>query len=392
MSDQKFDRLLSEIRNEHVDDRVVSQAGQRVWSSVSEAPTAELGMHKLRSCEDFQTIIQPYLRNNLPEARRLLFEDHVHQCVACRRCVERAREGDLQRVWQPEMMPRGFPLWRWAMGASLLLVAGIILLALPKGLFPGQHTIRGSIQNVDGSLYVVSDDRVRVIPAGYQIRNGDGIRTAKGSTAEIRLLDGSLIEMGERSNLSVSREWKGTTIHMDGGHIIVQAAKQGTGHLYVATDDCLVSVKGTVFSVNQGTKGSRVAVIEGVVRVDYGGRTTELRAGDEDTSSASVIKVPIRNEIAWSRNAAKYLALLGDFAVLQKQFEAIPGAGLRYSSDLLPYVPDHTVIYAGDGERLELTHRASGREIFARGAIRAALWVSGKPPGLYNMRDVLGLD
>jgi 4-hydroxy-tetrahydrodipicolinate reductase len=53
---------------------------------------------------------------------------------------------------------------------------------------------------------------------------------------------------------------------------------------------------------------------------------------------------------------------------------------------------DHTVIYAGDGERLELTHRASGRDIFARGAIRAALWVIGKPPGLYDMRDVLGLD
>ena len=53
---------------------------------------------------------------------------------------------------------------------------------------------------------------------------------------------------------------------------------------------------------------------------------------------------------------------------------------------------DHTVIYAGDGERLELTHRASGRDIFARGAIRAALWAIGKPPGLYDMRDVLGLD
>jgi 4-hydroxy-tetrahydrodipicolinate reductase len=53
---------------------------------------------------------------------------------------------------------------------------------------------------------------------------------------------------------------------------------------------------------------------------------------------------------------------------------------------------DHTVIFAGDGERLELSHRASGRDIFARGAVRAALWAIGKPPGLYTMRDVLGLD
>jgi 4-hydroxy-tetrahydrodipicolinate reductase len=54
-------------------------------------------------------------------------------------------------------------------------------------------------------------------------------------------------------------------------------------------------------------------------------------------------------------------------------------------------VGDHTVIFAGQGERLELTHRASSRETFARGALRAARWVIGKPPGLYDMRDVLGL-
>jgi 4-hydroxy-tetrahydrodipicolinate reductase len=54
-------------------------------------------------------------------------------------------------------------------------------------------------------------------------------------------------------------------------------------------------------------------------------------------------------------------------------------------------VGDHTVIFAGQGERVELTHRASSRETFARGALRAARWVVGKPPGLYDMRNVLGL-
>ena len=54
-------------------------------------------------------------------------------------------------------------------------------------------------------------------------------------------------------------------------------------------------------------------------------------------------------------------------------------------------VGDHTVFFNGSGEQLELTHRASTREIFARGALRAAEWVVGKPPGLYSMRDVLGL-
>ena len=54
-------------------------------------------------------------------------------------------------------------------------------------------------------------------------------------------------------------------------------------------------------------------------------------------------------------------------------------------------VGDHTVIFAGQGERVELTHRASSRETFARGALRAARWVIGKPAGLYDMRDVLGM-
>lgn len=54
-------------------------------------------------------------------------------------------------------------------------------------------------------------------------------------------------------------------------------------------------------------------------------------------------------------------------------------------------VGDHTVIFAGDAERLELTHRATGREIYARGAVRAALWAKGKPAGLYGMDDVLNL-
>lgn len=54
-------------------------------------------------------------------------------------------------------------------------------------------------------------------------------------------------------------------------------------------------------------------------------------------------------------------------------------------------VGDHTVFFLGDGERVEITHRASSRETFARGALRAALWVVGQPPGLYDMRAVLGL-
>lgn len=53
-------------------------------------------------------------------------------------------------------------------------------------------------------------------------------------------------------------------------------------------------------------------------------------------------------------------------------------------------VGDHTVMYAGPGERIEITHKAASREIFAGGAVRAAMWATAQKPGLYNMKDVLG--
>jgi 4-hydroxy-tetrahydrodipicolinate reductase len=58
------------------------------------------------------------------------------------------------------------------------------------------------------------------------------------------------------------------------------------------------------------------------------------------------------------------------------------------SSDV---VGEHTVVFGTPGERLELTHRAHSRDTFARGAVRAARFVAGRPPGLYTMQDVLGL-
>ena len=54
-------------------------------------------------------------------------------------------------------------------------------------------------------------------------------------------------------------------------------------------------------------------------------------------------------------------------------------------------VGDHSVIFAGIGERIELVHRASDRRIYARGAVHAARWAHGRAPGLYGMAEVLGL-
>ena len=72
------------------------------------------------------------------------------------------------------------------MGAAAVAGVTFAVLAFANGLLPGQHSVRAAVQTVDGSLYAVSGAEMRVVPAGYEIRNGDEIRTAKGSTAVVR--------------------------------------------------------------------------------------------------------------------------------------------------------------------------------------------------------------
>jgi len=74
--------------------------------------------------------------------------------------------------------------------------------------------------------------------------------------------------------------------------------------------------------------------------------------------------------------------LVGERPAEQIGFHAVRGGD---------FVGDHTVVFAADGECIELSHRATSRDTFALGALRAAAWLAGKPAGLYTMQDVLGL-
>src|SRR6185436_510717 len=98
------------------------------------------------------------------------------------------------------------------------------------------------------------------------------------------------------------------------GSIIVSAAKQPSGHLYVQTKDMTVSVVGTIFLVNAEVDGSRVAVIEGEVRVHEGTTETKLRPGEQVSTSRTLAARPVKEEIAWSRQADAHLAILAAFA------------------------------------------------------------------------------
>ena len=126
---------------------------------------------------------------------------------------------------------------------------------------------------------------------------------------QFTLADGSQVEMRSRSELTVDRAADGLRIHLTNGGIIVNAAKQRSGHLYVQTKDMTVAVVGTVFVVNATDEGSRVAVIEGEVEVRDGNRETKLRPGEQVSTNPMVQARPVAEEIAWSRRAPAHLAL-----------------------------------------------------------------------------------
>jgi hypothetical protein len=203
-----------------------------------------------------------------------------------------------------------------------------------------------TVQAAEGQVYQVADTRTASVSNGTKLQQGEKVRTAKDGRAVLRLGDGSLIEMKDRSELYLTKTGKGTTIHLDRGSIVVEAAKQKDGHLYVESGDSLVSVSGTVFSVNNGTKGSRVSVIEGEVNLNHAGSDRVLRPGDQATTNPAISMIPVKEEVAWSRKADHYAAVLNGLASLKNALRQVEQPGVRNSTHLLDLMPENTVVYA----------------------------------------------
>ena len=185
----------------------------------------------------------------------------------------------------------------------------------------------------EGGVYVVpSGERLR---PGAPIRIGDVLRTNGGTGAVVRLDDGSRIEMRSKSELSLEHAADGVRIRLNQGDIIVDAAKQRAGHLYVQTKDLTVSVVGTVFLVNAEDAGSRVAVIEGEVRVQQGTSEKKLLPGEQMATSPAMKAAPVKDAIAWSRSAGPLLVLLQQSTLIPPPTPATSPAGARETFEVI---------------------------------------------------------
>jgi hypothetical protein len=355
-----FDDVTAGIRNERVADATVKAAAERVQTRLGhEQAAAQAGVatvEHLRGCDDFQALIPAYLGGFLTGARTMLLEDHTRECVPCRKALKDARHGfaaqpvsvkaERQSPWAKVGLKSNWlqmPAARWALAAAVVLGFGVFAWPFISQLLPGGG-LTATVEASSGAVYRVGENHTQALKAGEQLSRGEHLRTSKDAGAVVKLSDGSTIEARERSEFSISFTVSGITINLERGNIIVQAAKQGDKQLFVATADSLVSVKGTTFAVNSGTKGSRVSVVEGEVQVDRGGQKTALHPGEQLATHPSIAAVSVKDEVAWSRDAQRYKQILD---TVKRDIDAkVAMPGNRYSTRLLDLMPENTVFYA----------------------------------------------
>lgn len=332
MNDERFEEVLQGLRDESASPKQVKAAQDRVWN--------RLAAVRSPACDAFRADLAGYASRQLSESRRLLVEDHLSRCVACRHALAEVK-GERKVVEMPVAAPGRLPSWtRWAVAAGVVLA---VLYAgrgaIDSALAPSGP--RATVVSVSGALYQLSGT---LLEPGAELAEGEAVRTAAGARAVLRLRDGSQVEMNERTELSVRAARSGDTIRLDRGDIIVAAAEQGHRHLRVVTRDSIAVVKGTVFAVSSGTAGSLVSVVEGSVEVSQAGFEDLLVAGQQAASNPALGEISLIQAISWSQDAADYSGLLVELAEIEEQL-ALSGASMRRDPRLVSYLPTGVSAY-----------------------------------------------
>jgi hypothetical protein len=332
MSDDRLERALQEMKQEDVDAGTLEAARARVWDAVTNAGGA--------SCAEFRPDFRAYLSGELGGSRRVLMEDHLSRCPACRVSMA-GMKGERRVVAMPQRSSS-----RWVRWGTLAAAAAVLLSVLYLGrdvidamMAPGGP--RATVVSADGGLYRLPGGDLQ---AGASIGEKELVRTGPGAHAVLRLADGSMVDVNERTELFVTAAWSGRAIHLQRGDVIVQAAKQRRGHLRVLTRDSIAAVKGTVFAVSAGMGGSVVSVVEGSVAVSQPGREVVLSPGEQAASNPA-LATSVEEAVAWSPSAEEYLEILGSLVKIERQLAEHPPGELRTNSALLSYLPAGAVAY-----------------------------------------------
>ncbi len=375
-----LDRATLELRADVPDAKAISTSAERSAQTLGIHMDHEAFDGAIQNCEGVQRLFGPYRAGNLTQNRKLLVEAHLRDCGECLRLFHEGRDRAAVNWSAPAVItaPRRSPArlgWTLAASAAALAI-GLFVYRAYWQVPPG---VRAEVQSIDGSAYVIGDHGDRRIAAGAELREGDELRTAGNSRAVLRLSDGSLVEVNQRSALDVGARGQNMTVRLDRGAVIVQAAHRTSGHLYLKTPDCRVAVTGTVFSVDAGIKGSRVGVLQGSVNVAYAGMHTMLHPGEQVATSDNLAPEPLDEQFAWSPEREKYVGMMAQLANVEHQIAQIPFPEARYSSDLLARVPADTQLYVSIpnlGEFLQEANTIFQNQLNASPELRA-WWTRG---------------
>jgi hypothetical protein len=329
MAEDRLEQALDGMRQEAVDAGTLAAARGRVWDTL----TGSAG------CAEFRADFPAYAGGALTGSRRVLLEDHLGRCAACRTALAEMK-GERRVIAMPQRSAARLSRWG-TLAAAAALVLSVLYLGrgtLDGWMAPGGP--RATVVSAEGGLYRLTGG---ALDQGAAIGEKESIRTGPGAHAVLQLADGSLVDVNERTELLVTAAWSGQAIHLQRGDVIVRAAKQRRGHLRVLTRDSIATVKGTVFAVSAGIGGSVVSVVEGSVGVNQPGREVVLRPGQQAASSRA-LETSVAQAVAWSPNAAEYLQILASLATIERQISPF-AAPLRTNASLLSYVPAGMFVY-----------------------------------------------
>ncbi|MCY4013029.1 MAG: FecR domain-containing protein [Gammaproteobacteria bacterium] len=337
--------------NENTDDGLLDQALRAVRDDVPDAQAEAKALRRAATAmsshsaviDDYRALIPDYRAGTLSADRRLLFEEELNSSVALRRALRDAGRTPRARDRRMPGPRRNRSAWPWAVAAALAAAVGFALVypALPVA----DQTRLARVDTSVGGIYRVADAGLSRLSGGDWVSGNEVLRTGKQGSTWLALDDGSVLEIEARTQLRLRRQRLGNRVHVDRGRVIVQAAAQGGSTLEVATDDVVVAVKGTVFGLSHGTKGTRVAVVEGEVEVRSSGSRKSLRAG-EQFDTRGVVVTSVVDDVAWSADADRYADMLAEYTALRRELGSLLSARPRHSPRLLDLVPNDTVAYA----------------------------------------------
>jgi hypothetical protein len=205
-SKQILEQAVRELRAEQPEPETLRAAGQRVWQRLSEeAGAGAAAVNSIRGCADVRALLPQYRNGGLAEARRLLVEAHLHECVTCRR--EAATEQAVSPAlvpWQHELPRARGGQFRWLMAVAAMVLVGVSTYFIQDWIFSGPPGMRARVESFDGGLYRVGFTGERPLRPGDELVEGERVRTSGASHAILRLRDGSTVEMNERAEFGVS--------------------------------------------------------------------------------------------------------------------------------------------------------------------------------------------